>query len=364
MNESHSGSAEETLIEESLANVQHLISMVKDLFAFTQISDKANYFSELTDAGQILQRVLNLLAEAISRNKAEIVCGALPVVRAKATHLAALLQNLIENALKYRQKNQVCRIEISAVPSHDGHSMFLVTDNGIGFDPAYNELIFGIFKRLHSRDEYPGTGIGLALCSRIVNAYGGRIWAEGRPGAGSTFRFTLPATGTDGHHAAKRTQILVVEDNPIDVRMLRLALEKLEKQDNWATAVTCAKDGEEAITYLKHLALSGDEAKPDLIVLDLNLPKRDGIEVLRTIRSTGALKNLPVVVYSSASQDEIEKQVVAAGLAAQRYLSKPVQVQELSAIGDILRQSLSRCSEQPISKFLMVTQLAFFAMHG
>jgi CheY-like chemotaxis protein len=264
------------------------------------------------------------------------------MVRGRGTHLAGLLQNLIENALKYRRKDQVCQIEVSAVPGQDGYWTFSVTDNGIGFDPAHKESIFGIFKRLHSRGEYPGTGIGLALCLRIVTAYGGRIWAEGRPGAGAAFRFTLPAIGRDGQNAAKRTQIFVVEDNPIDVRMLRNAL---DKQASWATSLTSAKDGEEAISYLKHVASSVNETKPDLIVLDLNIPKYDGIEVLRAIRSTSGIQNLPVFIYSSAPEDEIEERVVSAGLAAERYISKPISAHEFRAIGDILEESFNQCRQ-------------------
>jgi PAS domain S-box-containing protein len=337
----HQGIAEETLIEESLASTQHMISMVRDLFAFTQISDKVNHDFQPIDSAEILERVLHVLAASISENKAKIVYGALPMVRAQATHLAGLLQNLIGNALKYRRKHQACQIEVSAVPGQEGFWTFSVADNGLGFDPAYNELIFGIFKRLHARDEYPGTGIGLALCSRIVTAYGGRIWAEGRPGAGATFYFTLPASGSDGQKAAKRTQIFVVEDNPIDVRLLRHAL---DKQTSWATAVTFARDGEEAIVYLKHLASPLDERRPDLIVLDLNLPKQDGISVLRAIRSTAGIEDLPVFIYSSSSEDEIKRRVSRAGLVAQRYLTKPADVEQFRAFGDILRESFNECS--------------------
>jgi light-regulated signal transduction histidine kinase (bacteriophytochrome) len=101
-----------------------------------------------------------------------------------------LLQNLIGNAIKYRGQHDP-EISISA-ESKDGQCLFAVRDNGIGIDPQYSKQIFGIFKRLHG-NEYEGTGIGLAICQRIVEGYGGQIWVESEVGKGSTFRFTLPA---------------------------------------------------------------------------------------------------------------------------------------------------------------------------
>ena len=105
--------------------------------------------------------------------------------------MAQVFQNLLSNALKYRKKEVPARIDISAEP--DGNSWIIsVRDNGIGFEPHYAEQIFKLFKRLHT-DEYPGTGLGLAICKRIVERYGGRVWAEGRPDEGATFYFSLPA---------------------------------------------------------------------------------------------------------------------------------------------------------------------------
>jgi light-regulated signal transduction histidine kinase (bacteriophytochrome) len=117
--------------------------------------------------------------------------GPLPLLQMETAHLLQLFQNLISNALKYRRADVTPFIEISAVRL-GSEWLFTVADNGIGFDPVYAERIFGIFKRLHGRDQYPGTGIGLALCSRIVALYGGRIWAESKPGAGAHFKFTMP----------------------------------------------------------------------------------------------------------------------------------------------------------------------------
>jgi signal transduction histidine kinase len=105
--------------------------------------------------------------------------------------MSQVFQNLLSNSLKYCSPGAPPRILVSARAQADRWEV-TVTDNGIGFDPQYCERVFGLFKRLH-RDQYPGTGLGLAICKRIVERYGGRIWAESQPGAGSKFSFELPA---------------------------------------------------------------------------------------------------------------------------------------------------------------------------
>ena len=112
------------------------------------------------------------------------------MVRGDASQFTHVFQNVLSNALKYRNKDVPPEILVSA--EQDGDSWIIsIEDNGIGFEPKYAERIFGLFKRLH-KDEYEGTGLGLAICQRIVERYGGRIWAEGRVGAGATIYFSLP----------------------------------------------------------------------------------------------------------------------------------------------------------------------------
>jgi light-regulated signal transduction histidine kinase (bacteriophytochrome) len=106
-------------------------------------------------------------------------------------HLQQLLQNLIGNAMKYRSPERTPTIHVAA-ERRNSQWVFTVSDNGIGIDPEYKENIFGLFKRLHTGDQYSGTGIGLAICHRIVDRYHGRIWVESEPGRGSAFRFELP----------------------------------------------------------------------------------------------------------------------------------------------------------------------------
>lgn len=163
--------------------------LVRDLLAYTQV--KHLEAPEIQcDATQSLSAALSNLTNAIVESEARITAGPLPVLSVHNIHLQQLFQNLIGNALKYTSKIQPS-IEVGAERQNE-HWLFSVRDNGIGIDPQYKERIFGLFKRLHAGDEYSGTGIGLAICKRIVDRYHGRIWVESEPGKGSAFYFTLP----------------------------------------------------------------------------------------------------------------------------------------------------------------------------
>jgi len=178
-------------IDESIVDAQRMHTMVKDLLSFSNALDSPENAENFTDATDSLREALANLGAAIRENNAELRFDRLPSVRVRRFHLTQLFQNLIGNALKYRKLDVTPIIQISTESAGD-EWVFSVVDNGIGFDPAYAERIFGVFKRLHHHHKYPGTGIGLAICARIVTHYGGRIWAEGEPGKGATFHFTLP----------------------------------------------------------------------------------------------------------------------------------------------------------------------------
>ena len=165
-------------------------TLVQDLLSYTQVT-RFEKIAETCDAGKVLASTLESLAALIAETGARITSDALPTVHMHASHLQQLFQNLISNAIKYRDPDRVPTIHVTT-QRQDGHWIFAVTDNGIGIDPRYKESIFGLFKRLHTSDEYSGTGIGLAICKRIVDRHDGRIWVESQPGGGSTFRFTVP----------------------------------------------------------------------------------------------------------------------------------------------------------------------------
>jgi light-regulated signal transduction histidine kinase (bacteriophytochrome) len=164
--------------------------LVRDLLSYTQVT-KFEKLVEQSDAAEELTLALANLAGIIEETGAQITAGPLPALRVPSTHLQQLFQNLVGNAIKYRRPDRPPIVHVTA-ERQDGGWTFALSDNGIGIAPEYRENIFGLFKRLHNSDEYSGTGIGLAICKRIVDRYQGRIWVESEPGRGSTFRFTLP----------------------------------------------------------------------------------------------------------------------------------------------------------------------------
>lgn len=172
---------------------QRMSSLVSDLLAYTQAAQPDTGKLKLVDSERVLQAVLKDLERTIEATGACVTHSKLPSVPMKEVHLQQLLQNLVANAIKYKKDTAAPRIEVSAV-REDAHWRFSVRDDGIGIEPQYHSQIFGLFKRLHGRDgKYEGTGIGLAICQKIVERYGGRIWLTSALGAGTTFYFTLPA---------------------------------------------------------------------------------------------------------------------------------------------------------------------------
>jgi len=177
--------------EYMLGGGRRMRELLADLLAFAQLGARGQQQPVAsTDLNVVLDKVTQNLKAAIDENGVTIQAERLPVVNVYEGHFIALFQNLIGNAIKYRAD---AKPEIRVfVEQNNGDWRFAVADNGIGIESEYLEKIFAPFKRLHGGD-IPGSGIGLAICQRVVERYGGRIWAESEPGRGSTFRFTLPA---------------------------------------------------------------------------------------------------------------------------------------------------------------------------
>jgi PAS domain S-box-containing protein len=171
---------------EGAARMQNLIN---DLLAYSRIGSRDRPF-EPTDCQAVLNTVLANLEVPISESGARITHDELPTILADSGQLTQLFQNLISNAVKFCG-DQAPQIHIG-VKKQNGEWVFAVSDNGIGIEPLYFERIFRIFQRLHARNDYPGTGIGLAICKRVVERHGGRIWVESNSGQGATFFFTFP----------------------------------------------------------------------------------------------------------------------------------------------------------------------------
>lgn len=163
-------------------------SLIDDLLTYSRVDGQGGEFVP-TDAGAVVRLAIQNLGSAIEESGARVLYDSLPTVSADGNQLLQVFQNLISNAIKFC--DGVPEIRITAERENDAWR-FAVKDNGIGIDPQYFERIFLIFQRLHSRRTYPGTGIGLAVCKRIIDRHGGRIWLESEPGEGTSFLFTLP----------------------------------------------------------------------------------------------------------------------------------------------------------------------------
>lgn len=166
--------------------------LIQDLLEYSRVGRRGRPFAA-TDCDAIVKTVISNLQPALAEKQGHITCSPLPSVMGDPTELTQLFQNLISNAIKFHRP-QPPEVHVAA-ELQVNQWQFHVRDNGIGIDPKNFERVFVIFQRLHSLEEYPGTGIGLALCKKIVERHGGRIWVESTPGTGSTFHFTIPAIG-------------------------------------------------------------------------------------------------------------------------------------------------------------------------
>ena len=164
-------------------------ALINALLSYSRVNTQGHE-PEPTDSHAALGEALRSLAATIQETHAIVTNDDLPTVRADPTQLQQVFQNLISNGIKFRGEHPA-HVHVSAF-EEPGVWHFTVTDNGIGIEPQHADRLFVIFQRLHTREEYPGTGIGLAICKRIVERHGGKIWLESEPGKGSTFHFTLP----------------------------------------------------------------------------------------------------------------------------------------------------------------------------
>lgn len=176
-------------------------TLIDDVLAYSKVDMQAVEF-QLTDVNLALERALGNLRQRINETKATITHDDLPTVMADSTQIMQLFQNLVGNAIKFRSDKPPV-IHIGATRLEE-EWLFSVSDNGIGLDPKFSDRIFVIFQRLHTRDEYHGTGMGLAICKKIIECHRGRIWVESQPGEGATFYFTLPLGGSERERVKRR----------------------------------------------------------------------------------------------------------------------------------------------------------------
>jgi light-regulated signal transduction histidine kinase (bacteriophytochrome) len=180
--------------------MQELINALLD---YSRVGNQELF--ERTDSSRAVRTATVNLRIAIEETGASVVYDSLPMVWADNAQLVQLFQNLFANAIKFRS-NEPPRIRVSA-EQRDGYWQFAVQDNGIGIEPRHAERIFVIFQRLHNRTDYPGTGIGLALCKKIVERHRGRIWVESQAGKGATFYFTIPDRPGSSEYRPKNSEV-------------------------------------------------------------------------------------------------------------------------------------------------------------
>ncbi|HEY1401265.1 MAG TPA: ATP-binding protein, partial [Terriglobales bacterium] len=166
-------------------------TLIQDLLAFSRIGRNGTALGHV-DCGAVMDEVLLSLGPAMEETGALVTHTALPVVWADRSQMVQVFQNLIGNAIKFRGEDPAISVQAEKAGEQ---WLFSVSDNGIGIAPEYAENIFVVFQRLHARTEYPGNGIGLAICKKIIQRYGGKIWVEPRAGHGSIFKFTMPGDG-------------------------------------------------------------------------------------------------------------------------------------------------------------------------
>lgn len=189
-------------IDFAVEGVSLMQTLIDDVLAYSKVEMQGIEW-QVTEVEMALNQALGNLRGRIAENKAIITHDPLPTIVADSTQLMQLFQNLIGNAMKFKKPDEPPRIHIG-VQRQEEAWLFSVQDNGVGIDPQFAERIFVIFQRLHTRDEYPGTGMGLAICKKIVECYRGRIWVESELGQGATFYFAIPVGGRDRDHASGR----------------------------------------------------------------------------------------------------------------------------------------------------------------
>ena len=322
--------------------------LINDLLTFSRVGRLNATYTEV-DLDAALDAALTNLAAAVEESGAEIVrphAGSAPGPR--RSHPVG--DGVAEPG---RQRGEVpprrCRAadrhRVRTGPRRGRRLVFTVSDNGIGIPQEFADKVFVIFQRLHGRDAYSGTGIGLALCKKIIEHHGGTIWIDTSYTDGTRFRFTLPAESTPSRTRIRRPSwkehpndtregraidVLLIEDDPGDELITREAFE----HNKIKNTLHVAHDGEEGLDFLYQRGAYQDAPRPDLILLDLNLPKYDGRQLLEKIKSDPDLCHIPVVVLTTSSAEE--DILRSYKLHANAYVTKPVDLDQfMSAVRQI-----------------------------
>ncbi|PZM84373.1 MAG: hypothetical protein DKT66_06975 [Candidatus Melainabacteria bacterium] len=312
-------------IDYIMDGVKRMQVLIKSVLAHSQIPTDAIQDAD-SDCNLILDEVMQNLSASFAESCANIEVGTLPNVAVERTQVIQLFQNLLSNSIKYRGVEPL-QISIRAESSANKW-LFSIEDNGIGIDPKYSDEVFNMFSRLNGKVKYPGAGVGLAICKKIVTTHGGNIWVDSKLGQGAIFLFTLPATNKARNRKMKKLnsiEILLVEDTPSDVRLTQEAL----KHSNFQYSLIVKSDGVEALEYLKEIKNSGSKL-PDIMLLDLNMPRMNGHEVLTELSKDTTLKEIPVVLLTVSERQEDILDALRSKM--NYYIAKPVTGEKLSTL--------------------------------
>jgi len=300
---------------------ERMLRLIDDLLAYSRIGREANP-RENVDTALVLKDVLSDLEVPLQESKAVIdIVGRFPVVEAHPTRIGQVFQNIISNAIKFCKPGTPPHIKITG-SVQNGDGVIIFEDKGIGFDPQHADRIFTIFTRLHTRFEYPGTGIGLAICRRIVDQYGGSITGKGRPNKGAIFTIRLPTSQSPG----RIHTMVIVDDHDVVRRGIEMAITK-EKN---IKIVGEAIDGKTALEIIESL-------KPDIVILDMNLPGgMDGKDIAQRI--TEVLPRTLIIGLSVGPHEIVGPLMIKAG--ARTYIKKDEPIRHLvEAIRRLLDES-------------------------
>lgn len=292
-----------------------MLKLIDNILAYSRVGREDSPLMTV-DVGCVIQEVLSDLEVSIQEAGAVIrVSGDMPRIRAHSMQIRQVFQNLISNAIKFRKADVPPIVQIKG-RIDNGWATITVSDNGIGFDQQYAEKIFTIFTRLHTRFEYPGTGIGLAMCRRILDQYNGTISAKGEPNVGATFTIRIPLM------TGRIRTVLVADDHDVAVQ----GIWKVLAPEKDFHIIGQAPDGATAVAMVRRLV-------PDIVILDVNMPGMNGIEAARKI--TAEFPKIMVIALSMGPHDMMEPLMLEAG--ARAYFKKEDNLQELvNLIRDLL----------------------------
>lgn len=305
-------------------------ALIDTVYFYTRLDGAEEIPNEPCDMARVLEESKASLLSLIEEKNATITSTALPTLYVNCAQLIQVLQNLLCNAI--RHGSAAPKIHVEAVEEGDRWTL-RVRDNGPGIPLKDQDKIFQPFKRLsHPQDQ--GLGLGLAICKKIIESHGGRIWYEETPGGGATFAFTVPKQPQraqpeallPAHESSTTTHplatLLVVDDSAADLELTRIRL--LERHGLVCNLLT-ATYGEEALEILR-----AHKGQIDLVLLDINMPEMDGFEVLEQIRADPSLKDTLVVMCTGSIYDKDMARARRMGAAG--YLVKPVKFDMLQTV--------------------------------